>query len=167
MLKAIRKMVFLFIPMLLIFLLLQGIVGEKGYLVNKELEKINEENAEILARLEVKKAALEKYEESLSSQEVLDDIALKLGYNKSGELVYFFTEGEDAGVEALSVMMENNSALKQLDFKGIKTGWILLISFGTVIVPYLLVVLIQVLVRRKKDDFKFDDRRGDYNDYSI
>ncbi len=167
MLKAIRKMVFLFIPMLLIFLLLQGIVGEKGYLVNKELEKINAENAELLARLEVKKAALEKYEESLSSQEVLDDIALKLGYNKSGEQVYFFTEGEETEMDALSVMIDDKEAQKLLSFKGVSTPWILLISIGSVLVPFLIVLLVQFIVRRKRDEYPYDERRSYDNDYSF
>ena len=166
MVKAIKKTAILIILTSITFLILLGIFGKHGYMVNKQIAIENKELEENISYLEVKKTALENYEKSLTSSDALDDIALKLGYNKSGEEVYFFPEKASS-----TVIAKTDSELLAKDtnppFKGLNTHILLLISFAIIFIPYLIIVLIQLTVRHGNRVNNIDERKGGYDDYDI
>ena len=166
MVKAIKKTAILIILTSITFFIVLGIFGKHGYMVNKQIALENKELEENISYLEVKKTALENYEKSLTSSDALDDIALKLGYNKSGEEVYFFPEKADS-----TVVKNTDSEIVQKDiktpFKGLKTYIILLISLAIIFIPYLIIVLIQITVRHGNRVNNLDERKGGYDDYDI
>ena len=110
------KKLFLSILMFLVlFSLLFSIFGKSGYLVNRSLENYLES---LLREEEERKLRLEALEErraSLSSPEALNDIALSLGYNNDGDVVYYF-ETPDVIEEVPSQAGEEEDLL----FEGIR-----------------------------------------------
>ena len=132
------KKLFLFILMFLVlFSLLFSIFGKSGYLVNRSLENYLES---LLREEEERKLRLEALEErraSLSSPEALNDIALSLGYNNDGDVVYYF-ETPDVIEEVPSQAGEEEELL----FEGLDTWIIALISLAAAFVISVLIALI-------------------------
>ena len=133
------KKLFLSILMFLVlFCLLFSIFGKSGYLVNRSLENYLES---LLREEEERKLRLEALEErmsSLSSPEALNDIALSLGYNNDGDVVYYF-ETPDVIEEVPSQADEEEDLL----FEGLDTWVIALISLASAFVISVIAALIQ------------------------
>lgn len=116
--------IFLFLTL---FTLLSSVYGRTGYLVNRSLE----DRLAALERLEEEKRlevdALRSRIMLLDEGAALDDLALSLGYNRSGDVVYYFQEPDtvvpaEPGT-ADSVVLED-------PYEGVD-GWILaLVSLG-------------------------------------
>jgi Septum formation initiator. len=167
MVKAIGKTLFLTVLTLVIFLVLLGILGTKGVLVNRELEKKYLANEERIALLDVKKASLEQYRSTLSDKDVLDDMALKLGYNKDGEEVYFFPEREENPVKSVQQKQMVTENADDAGFQGLESYVIGLISLGIVFIPLLLAKLVRLLAGIGRRRSLGDEGRGNYDDYSF
>lgn len=150
--------IFLFLTL---FTLLSSVFGRTGYLVNRSLE----ERLAALERLEEEKRlevdSLRSRIMLLDEGAALDDLALSLGYNRSGDVVYYFQEAdvpEPSGTES------DDAVVLEEPYAGVD-GWILaLISLAV----SLAVILIWTAVcglssgRQVKDR---EDRRGTGRDY--
>lgn len=164
MFKAIRKLAFLSIMVIIFFLILLGIAGRKGYLVNKDLKKLSFDNQEKIALLEVQEKALKSYEASLKDTAQLDDIALRLGYNKTGEEVYFFSKKDQTSINEDGKVFSEDE--KDVSFQGISAPLLFLISILLVFLPYLLIILLKFILYRENYVPRREKDRG-YDDYHI
>lgn len=111
--------VFLFLAS---FSLLFAIFSDSGILANSSLEKVlasleREEEEKLLAI-----DSLQERRAAMSSRESLDDLALSLGYNREGDVVYYFQEPDV--VETATVPVKDE--IPEL-YEGVAT-WILLVA---------------------------------------
>lgn len=111
--------VFLFLTS---FSLLFAIFSDSGILANSSLEKVlasleREEEEKLLAI-----DSLQERRAAMSSRESLDDLALSLGYNREGDVVYYFQEPDV--VEPATVPVKDE--VPEL-YEGVAT-WILLVA---------------------------------------
>ena len=77
---ATKKLFILFFVFVFIFIVLFTLFGHSGLLVNRSLQQ----------RLEVQ--ALEQQRMQVQEEDYFDDVALSLGYNRYGDVVYYFQE---------------------------------------------------------------------------
>lgn len=155
-----KKLAIIGISYLSIFCILLGIFGKSGLLVNRSLEK---DYQVLLREVEEKKVnldTLERQSELLSSSEALDDVALRLGYNKNGERVYFFTD--DDNVDYLDPSGEEIIEAHD-SYKGLATWIIALISL---IAPIVLIIVffITSIGKPKQDKREKEDGGDGYGD---
>lgn len=111
--------VFLFLAS---FSLLFAIFSDSGILANSSLEKVlasleREEEEKLLAI-----GSLQERRAAMSSRESLDDLALSLGYNREGDVVYYFQEPDVVETSTVPVKDE----VPEL-YEGVAT-WILLVA---------------------------------------
>ena len=111
--------VFLFLAS---FSLLFAIFSDSGILANSSLEKVlasleREEEEKLLAI-----DSLQERRAAMSSRESLDDLALSLGYNREGDVVYYFQEPDVVETSTVPVKDE----VPEL-YEGVAT-WILLVA---------------------------------------
>ena len=87
---TIKKLLLICLSFLLFSVTLTGIFSENGYLVNRSLKARYEALKQREELYEVRLKALERQRDSLSEDSALDDLALRLGYNREGEKVFYF-----------------------------------------------------------------------------
>ncbi len=150
--------IFLFLTL---FILLSSVFGRTGYLVNRSLE----DRLAALERLEEEKRlevdALRSRIMLLDEGAALDDLALSLGYNRSGDVVYYFQEAdvpEPAGTEP------DDAVVLEEPYAGVD-GWVLaLISLAVSLAVILLWTVVCGLSSRRHVKSR-EDRRGTGSDY--
>ena len=104
---------------------------------------------------EVRLKALERQRDSLSEDSALDDLALRLGYNREGEKVFYFETPD----ETENVRTYADDPLPET-YKGICT-WILLLVSAGLTIPVAVIVL---LCGRQKEGFEEEGAERNYNE---
>ena len=121
--KKLFVAIFLF---LMVFCLLSAIFSDSGLLANRSLERLlsqlDREREEKLLALE----ALEERRSQMSSQASLDDLALSLGYNREGDVVYYFQEEDE--IPSAMTSADNEEAVEL--YEGVPSWALALVSLG-------------------------------------
>ena len=152
---TIKKLLLICLSFLLFSVTLTGIFSENGYLVNRSLKARYEALKQREELYEVRLKALERQRDSLSEDSALDDLALRLGYNREGEKVYYFETPD----ETENVRTYADDPLPET-YKGICT-WILLLVSAGLTIPVAVIVL---LCGRKKEGFEEEGAERNYNE---
>ena len=152
---TIKKLLLICLSFLLFSVTLTGIFSENGYLVNRSLKARYEALKQREELYEVRLKALERQRDSLSEDSALDDLALRLGYNREGEKVFYFETPD----ETENVRTYADDPLPET-YKGICT-WILLLVSAGLTIPVAVIVL---LCGRKKEGFEEESAERNYNE---
>lgn len=152
---TIKKLLLICLSFLLFSVTLTGIFSENGYLVNRSLKARYEALKQREELYEVRLKALERQRDSLSEDSALDDLALRLGYNREGEKVFYFETPD----ETENVRTYADDPLPET-YKGIST-WILLLVSAGLTIPVAVIVL---LCGRKKEGFEEEGAERNYNE---
>ena len=152
---TIKKLLLICLSFLLFSVTLTGIFSENGYLVNRSLKARYEALKQREELYEVRLKALERQRDSLSEDSALDDLALRLGYNREGEKVFYFETPD----ETENVRTYADDPLPET-YKGICT-WILLLVSAGLTIPVAVIVL---LCGRKKEGFEEAGAERNYNE---
>ena len=152
---TIKKLLLICLSFLLFSVTLTGIFSENGYLVNRSLKARYEALKQREELYEVRLKALERQRDSLSEDSALDDLALRLGYNREGEKVFYFETPD----ETENVRTYADGPLPET-YKGICT-WILLLVSAGLTIPVAVIVL---LCGRKKEGFEEEGAERNYNE---
>ena len=152
---TIKKLLLICLSFLLFSVTLTGIFSENGYLVNRSLKARYEALKQREELYEVRLKALERQRDSLSEDSALDDLALRLGYNREGEKVFYFETPD----ETENVRTYADDPLPET-YKGICT-WILLLVSAGLTIPVAVIVL---LCGRKKEGFEEVGAERNYNE---
>ena len=152
---TIKKLLLICLSFLLFSVTLTGIFSENGYLVNRSLKARYEALKQREELYEVRLKALERQRDSLSEDSALDDLALRLGYNRVGEKVFYFETPD----ETKNVRTYADDPLPET-YKGICT-WILLLVSAGLTIPVAVIVL---LCGRKKEGFEEEGAERNYNE---
>ncbi|MDY4799416.1 MAG: hypothetical protein SO157_08770 [Bullifex sp.] len=152
---TIKKLLLICLSFLLFSVTLTGIFSENGYLVNRSLKARYEALKQREELYEVRLKALERQRDSLSEDSALDDLALRLGYNREGEKVFYFETPD----ETENVRTYADDPLPET-YKGICT-WILLLVSAGLTIPVAVIVL---LCGRKKEGFEEEGAERNYNE---
>lgn len=152
---TIKKLLLICLSFLLFSVTLTGIFSENGYLVNRSLKARYEAQKQREELYEVRLKALERQRDSLSEDSALDDLALRLGYNREGEKVFYFETPD----ETENVRTYADDPLPET-YKGICT-WILLLVSAGLTIPVAVIVL---LCGRKKEGFEEEGAERNYNE---
>ena len=152
---TIKKLLLICLSFLLFSVTLTGIFSENGYLVNRSLKARYEALKQREELYEVRLKALERQRDSLSEDSALDDLALRLGYNREGEKVFYFETPD----ETENVRTYADDPLPET-YKGIST-WILLLVSAGLTIPVAVIVL---LYGRKKEGFEEEGAERNYNE---
>ena len=152
---TIKKLLLICLSFLLFSVTLTGIFSENGYLVNRSLKARYEALKQREELYEVRLKALERQRDSLSEDSALDDLALRLGYNREGEKVFYFETPD----ETENVRTYADDPLPET-YKGICT-WILLLVSAGLTIPVAVIVLLCV---RKKEGFEEEGAERNYNE---
>lgn len=152
---TIKKLLLICLSFLLFSVTLTGIFSENGYLVNRSLKARYEALKQREELYEVRLKALERQRDSLSEDSALDDLALRLGYNREGEKVFYFETPD----ETENVRTYADDPLPET-YKGIRT-WILLLVSAGLTIPVAVIVL---LCGRKKEGFEEEGAERNYNE---
>ncbi|MDD7536862.1 MAG: hypothetical protein SOZ46_04245 [Bullifex sp.] len=124
-------------------------------MVNRSLKARYEALKQREELYEVRLKALERQRDSLSEDSALDDLALRLGYNREGEKVFYFETPD----ETENVRTYADDPLPET-YKGICT-WILLLVSAGLTIPVAVIVL---LCGRKKEGFEEEGAERNYNE---
>lgn len=159
-----KKLTIFCIIFICVFSMAVGVFGKKGLFVNQELRKHVTAVTREQALGEVAISALEMERQQLQSAEALDDIALKLGYNKEGETVYYFPDEvpSDEG-ETVSKVIQDK---RKDGFKGLSVCVCALVAFAFTSIMSILYSVISN-IRGEKSQKGGNSNGGDYNDYDI
>lgn len=152
---TIKKLLLICLSFLLFSVTLTGIFSENGYLVNRSLKARYEALKQREELYEVRLKALERQRDSLSEDSALDDLALRLGYNREGEKVFYFETPD----ETENVRTYADDPLPET-YKGIST-WILLLVSAGLTIPVAVIVL---LCGRKKEGCEEEGSERNYNE---
>ena len=152
---TIKKLLLICLSFLLFSVTLTGIFSENGYLVNRSLKARYEALKQREELYEVRLKALERQRDSLSEDSALDDLALRLGYNREGEKVFYFETPD----ETENVRTYADDPLPET-YKGFCT-WILLLVSAGLTIPVAVIVL---LCGRKKEGFEEEGAERNYNE---
>ena len=152
---TIKKLLLICLSFLLFSVTLTGIFSENGYLVNRSLKARYEALKQREELYEVRLKALERQRDSLSEDSALDDLALRLGYNREGEKVFYFETPD----ETENVRTYADDPLPET-YKGIST-WILLRGAAGPTIPDAVIVL---LCGRKKEGCEEEGSERNYNE---
>lgn len=152
---TIKKLLLICLSFLLFSVTLTGIFSENGYLVNRSLKARYEALKQREELYEVRLKALERQRDSLSEDSALDDLALRLGYNREGEKVFYFETPD----ETENVRTYADDPLPET-YKGICT-WILLLVSAGLTIPVAVIVL---FCGRKKEGFEEEGAERNYNE---
>ena len=152
---TIKKLLLICLSFLLFSVTLTGIFSENGYLVNRSLKARYEALKQREELYEVRLKALERQRDSLSEDSALDDLALRLGYNREGEKVFYFETPD----ETENVRTYADDPLPET-YKGICT-WILLLVSAGLTIPVAVIVL---LCGRKKEGCEEEVAERNYNE---
>lgn len=152
---TIKKLLLICLSFLLFSVTLTGIFSENGYLVNRSLKARYEALKQREELYEVRLRALERQRDSLSEDSALDDLALRLGYNREGEKVFYFETPD----ETENVRTYADDPLPET-YKGICT-WILLLVSAGLTIPVAVIVL---FCGRKKEGFEEEGAERNYNE---
>ena len=152
---TIKKLILICLSFLLFSVTLTGIFSENGYLVNRSLKARYEALKQREELYEVRLKALERQRDSLSEDSALDDLALRLGYNREGEKVFYFETPD----ETENVRTYADDPLPET-YKGICT-WILLLVSAGLTIPVAVIVL---LCGRNKEGFEEEGAERNYNE---
>lgn len=152
---TIKKLLLICLSFLLFSVTLTGIFSENGYLVNRSLKARYEALKQREELYEVRLKALERQRDSLSEDSALDDLALRLGYNREGEKVFYFETPD----ETENVRTYADDPLPET-YKGICT-WILLLVSAGLTIPVAVIVL---FYGRKKEGFEEEGAERNYNE---
>ena len=152
---TIKKLLLISLIFLFFSVTLTGIFSENGYLVNRSLKARYEALKQREELYEVRLKALERQRDSLSEDSALDDLALRLGYNREGEKVFYFETPD----ETENVRTYADDPLPET-YKGICT-WILLLVSAGLTIPVAVIVL---LCGRKKEGFEEEGAERNYNE---
>ena len=152
---TIKKLLLICLSFLLFSVTLTGIFSENGYLVNRSLKARYEALKQREELYEVRLKALERQRDSLSEDSALDDLALRLGYNREGEKVFYFETPD----ETENVRTYADDPLPET-YKGICT-WILLIVSAGLTIP---VAVLLLFCGRKKEGFEEEGAERNYNE---
>lgn len=150
--------IFLFLTL---FALLSSVYGRTGYLVNRSLE----DRLAALERLEEEKRlevdALRSRIMLLDEGAALDDLALSLGYNRSGDVVYYFQE---ADVPEPSRTESDDAVVLEEPYAGVD-GWILALISLAVSLAVILIWTVACGLSSGRHVKSREDRRGTGRDY--
>ena len=152
---TIKKLLLICLSFLLFSVTLTGIFSENGYLVNRSLKARYEALKQREELYEVRLKALERQRDSLSEDSALDDLALRLGYNREGEKVFYFETPD----ETENVRTYADDPLPET-YKGICT-WILLLVSAGLTIPVAVIVLLD---GSKKVGFEEEGAERNYNE---
>ena len=143
-----RKLIVLFLVLTLCFFsLMSAFLGERGFIVNKQLKRQLEENEYKLDKSDVEIEVLQKQEEDTASADGLRVSGMRYGSATEGDEVYVFETKDEVQLPQTSRntgVVENNR-----EFVPLRPLFILLISFGASLIITLSVML---LGRRKGDE---------------
>jgi len=144
-----RKLLVLFITLILCFyLLLSSFLGEKGYFYNKALKQEISNQSKVLEELNIEWERLAAIQKNLETKRYLNDIAIKLGYKSSDDIVYYFDE------KPYPFNQINKNGEIKVEYKDIfylKSFTIFLISFILSLIILLLKVLF-IKFKKKKEN---------------
>lgn len=152
---TIKKLLLICLSFLLFSVTLTCIFSENGYLVNRSLKARYEALKQREELYEVRLKALERQRDSLSEDSALDDLALRLGYNREGEKVFYFETPD----ETENVRTYADDPLPET-YKGICT-WILLLVSAGLTIPVAVIVL---LCGRKNEGFEEEGAERNCNE---
>lgn len=157
---TIKKLLFICLTFLVFSVVLTAVFSGNGYLVNRSLRARYDALKQREELYEVRLIALEKQRESLDETAALDDLALRLGYNREGEKVFYFDSPDD--IEDSPVRPDD--PLPEV-YQGVNTYRLLLISAGLT----LPVALLAVFTGRgkKEEDEENIDKVSSYESYDI
>lgn len=155
---AIKKLLVPLFMFFVLFSLLLSIFGHSGMLVNMSLERRLEEleRAEEEKRMEVE--ALEDRINELSTVQSLDDLALSLGYNRDGDVVYRFQE-EDSLDE---IVPSSASGDESEVFEGVDSWILALASLGCVAIILVPMSIISSRSTRRRSSPPAEPGREEY-----
>lgn len=152
-----KKLLLPILIFLVLFCLLFSFFGRSGYLVNRSLENYLDGLLQEEEEKKLSLASLEERKNSLSSLSALNDIALSLGYNNDGDVVYYFETPDE---------IERNSSVPEEDedvlFEGLETWILALISLAATS----LIMLCLAFARRRggSDDAEKTGKYGGHYD---
>ena len=140
-----KSFVICIVSILIVFSLLEGIVGTKGLVVNRELDKILLHQTENLDRKRLIVEALKNEYDATLLEESLLDHAIKIGKARSGDEIYFFKESQ----EVLQLPSAQQLRTLRPAFTGIASFWLLCIASGIVSVIFAVVYAIGYVKKNK------------------
>jgi len=143
-----RKLLVLLIMLTLcLYLLLSSLFGEKGFFYNEALKQEISEQRKVLNDLNLEWERLNATQENLETERYLNDIAIKLGYKASEDIVYYFDENP----YPYNQINENGEInIEYKDIFYLKAFTIFIISF----ILSLIIILLKVLFikfKKKKE----------------
>lgn len=157
--KLLFRTFFLLLSYIGVLMLLLFVFGEDGILVTRSLERRYEELEKIEEEYALRLSSLEKQLSASTAEDAYDDLALSLGYNRSGEKVYYFDEADVVDEGTWIVPTIPPAEVKE----GTSAGTLALYALAS---PILLLV-IMLLFDRERDDsiFEMREEKG-HEDYS-
>ena len=146
-----RKLLVLFITLILCFyLLLSSFLGEKGFFYNKALKQEISNQSKVLEDLNNEWERLKAIQGNLETKRYLDDIAIKLGYKSSDDVVYYFNEKSPYPYNQINKNGEIKIEYKDVFY--LKPFTIFIISFILSLIILLLKVLFVKSKKQKEND---------------
>ncbi|MFA5469027.1 MAG: hypothetical protein WC224_08250 [Sphaerochaetaceae bacterium] len=145
-----RKYIFLFLTAVItIFCLLYGLFGQKGFIVNRALQKQLKLAQEFLTDQRSELNSLKNSYKTLWEENSLLEKGKQYGYAQKGEVLYYFFDSEG---QILGKSQEKQTAKESLPpvtyhVKGLPSGLILLIALTTAL---FISVLYGVFAYRRK-----------------
>lgn len=150
-----KSFVLCIVSIFIVFILLEGTVGTKGLVVNRELAKILKQQTENLERKRLVVEALEQEYEATMSEESLLDNAIKLGKARPGDEIYFFKDSQ----ETPRLPPSQQSRFAQPSFTGIASYWLLCIATGIVSAFSAGTYAVKYIKKRKRNKHGNTDHR--------
>lgn len=85
-----KSLLFFILVFTCMWFLLSGLLGEEGFIYNRQLEEELERQEESLLKLKTAQANFKRQEVNILTENFLKDGAIKQGYSLDGDEVYYF-----------------------------------------------------------------------------
>ena len=159
-----RKVLLSAFMSIMLFIILLSVFGQSGILVNRSLSARLDElsRQEEERRLEIE--ALEERRRQVSSEAYFDDVALSLGYEREGDVVYYFEEPdvlEDA--DTMSDSAEDEEPLEV--WKGVETWILASVSAGCGLLLFIVISIVGAHGGGRRGDADNRDARRRHDEF--